>query len=335
MGLSPDDKQATVHCIAAQAQHTHIANSRQDSSEIRYKVDTPDKRQGLSLLAENVLFTAEEIRLQVATSCKVPCKTLHYAIGALRKAGLCSSDQLLKDLVQLNHGFTALHHFDDAKLAKLALDVSGFIGDSGQHTVKSNSSSCSPNASIYASSNHCIIANTTSDLSSIEEPNDPDDDLSVAGLDVWMSDAALQLSAEIVLVDAPSMIKAFIRQGPCEELAPSTDDGASSPPSVLIGKDPIQATFLFNEDAPTQEANQTSMEANGVGPPWPRSLPRGWGGPLHGSHSKYQQGGIFPPLCRSLPRHGEGPPNDGPNPGANIHVWQPRLLYRCQSHLGE
>ena len=196
MGLSPDDKQATVHCIAAQAQHTHIANSGQDGSEIGYKVDTPDKRQGLSLLAENVLLTAEEIRLQVATSCKVPSKTLHYAIGALRKAGLCSSDQLLKDLVQLNHGFTALHHFDDAKLAKLALDVSGFIGDSGQHTVKSNSSSCSPNASIYASSNHCIIANTTSDLSSIEEPNDPDDDLSVAGLDVWMSDAALQLSAK-------------------------------------------------------------------------------------------------------------------------------------------
>ena len=304
MGLSPDDKQATVHCIAAQAQHTHIANSGQDSSEIGYKVDTPDKRQGLSLLAENVLLTAEEIRLQVATSCKVPCKTLHYAIGALRKAGLCSSDQLLKDLVQLNHGFTALHHFDDAKLAKLALDVSGFIGDSGQHTVKSNSSSCSPNASTYASSNRCIIANTTSDLSSIEEPNDPDDDLSVAGLDVWMSDAALQLSAEIVLVDAPSMIKAFIRQGPCEELAPSTDDGASSPPSVLIGKDP-QPSYSMRK-LPLRKLIKPVWKQKGRRPPLAPLAPKRLGGTPSWKPFQISTRGRLPPSVSIAPQTRRG-----------------------------
>ena len=153
--------------------------------------------------------------------------------------------------MHLNHAFTALHHFDDAKLAKIALDVSGFVGDSGQHLENTKHSFCnaSTNASTYAGSNRCIIANTSSDLSSIEEPDDLNDDLSIDGLDVWMSDTALQLKTDIVFVDAPTTIKTSIRQFSCDVLPPSTNDGASSPPSVLTGRDPIPTTFQFNENA--------------------------------------------------------------------------------------
>jgi len=79
-------------------------------------------------LAACVVEAAERIRLRVAVGTGIPCKTLHYAIGVLKREAHVIPDKDLKDLTLLNHCFTALHHFDRPHVAAFEQTVGRVMG---------------------------------------------------------------------------------------------------------------------------------------------------------------------------------------------------------------
>ena len=118
---------AHVHCTTGQLRGVleqlgvmTLSQASTSCDDVDSAKDTPEHKLDL---ANEFLLTAQTIRLCVAGASSTPCSTLHRAVGFLKDHVGQDQAKLVKDLNILNHGVTALHHFDSAKLRSLTQQV--------------------------------------------------------------------------------------------------------------------------------------------------------------------------------------------------------------------